>query len=112
MKTLPVRIKCFFVHGWWAFKNPKTLSSVNFNMLSELLGLILKVSTEQRHMMTHIAYIHPEEGETEIVSIWAGAGIGADPTKRIAELLTENRRLKLELSKCAEAPHPQTNQQK
>ena len=85
--------------GWWAFKNPKTLSASNFKMLSDLLALIFKVAQEDRHMMTHIAYVHPEEGEQQIVSIWAGAGIGADPVKRVKELLDENAKLKIELSK-------------
>ncbi len=85
--------------GWWAFKNPKTLSASNFKMLSDLLALIFKVAQEDRHMMTHIAYVHPEEGEQQIVSIWAGAGMGADPVKRIKELLDENAKLKIELSK-------------
>lgn len=85
--------------GWVAFKNPKTIAESNFKMLSDLLALILKVSQEDRHMITHIAYIHPEQGEKQIVSIWAGAGISADPVKRIEELLEENTKLKIELSK-------------
>lgn len=85
--------------GWWAFRNPQTISASNFKMLSNLLCLILKVAEEDRHMMTHIAYVHPEEGEKQIVSIWAGAGIGAEPVKRIKELLDENTELKNQLSK-------------
>lgn len=84
--------------GWWAFRNPDTLSPSNFKMISDLFGLIMKTATEDRHMMTHIAYIHPDEGEKQIVSIWAGAGMGAEPTKRIKELLEENSRLKAQLS--------------
>lgn len=85
--------------GWWAFKNPKTLLTTNFKMLSDLLALIFKVAEEDRHRMTHIAYVHPEEGEQQIVSIWAGAGIGADPLKRIKELLDENAKLKIQIYK-------------
>lgn len=85
--------------GFWAFKNPESLTESNFKMLSDLFRLIMKVSTEDRHMMTHIAYIHPDEGEKQIVSIWAGAGMGAEPTKRISELLSENSMLKAKLSK-------------
>jgi hypothetical protein len=85
--------------GLWAFKNPDSLKESNFKMLSDLFGLIMKVATEDRHMMTHLAYVHPEEGEQQIVSIWAGAGMGAEPTKRIAELLKENSMLKAQLSK-------------
>ncbi len=91
------RITNAFKIGLWAFKNPDSLK--NFKMLSDLFGLIMKVATEDRHMMTHLAYVHPEEGEKQIVSIWAGAGMGADPTKRISELLKENSMLKAQLSK-------------
>jgi hypothetical protein len=93
------RITNAFKIGLWAFKNPDSLKESNFKMLSDLFGLIMKVATEDRHMMTHLAYVHPEEGEKQIVSIWAGAGMGAEPTKRIAELLKENSMLKAQLSK-------------
>jgi hypothetical protein len=83
----------------WAFKKPDTLKESTFKMCSDLLVMIMKAATDNRHMMTHIAYIHPDEGEKQIVSIWAGAGIGAEPTKRIAELLSENSRLKAELAR-------------
>lgn len=86
--------------GWWCLRNPQAVNRGNFKMLSDLLGLILKVSETDSHAMAHIACVHPEDGkEYQIVSIWAGAGIGADPTKRIAELLEENDRLKSALSK-------------
>lgn len=88
-----------FKLGWWALKNPNSLQENNFKMISNLYELILKVAVEDRHMMTHIAYMHPTEGEQQIVSIWAGAGMGANPTKRIAELLSENSELKVKLSK-------------
>lgn len=88
-----------FMLGYWAYKNPLTIAPSNFKMLSDLLGLILAVAKEDRPRMTHIAFVHPTEGEQQIVSIWAGAGMDADPTKRIAELLAENSRLKMELSK-------------
>jgi len=85
--------------GWWCLRNPQTVNSGNFKMLSDLLGLILKVSETDRPLMTHIALVHPEDGkEHQIVSIWAGAGMGSSPTKRIAELLEENARLKSALS--------------
>jgi hypothetical protein len=93
------RITNAFKTGYWAFNNPLTLKANNFKMLSDLFVLIMKVSTEDRHMMTHIAYLHPEEGEKQIVSIWAGAGMGAEPTKRISELIQENSMLKAQLSK-------------
>lgn len=85
--------------GVWAYSNPKTFINSNFKMLNDILLMILKVSSERKHLMTHIAFIHPESGEEkEIVSIWAGAGIDADPLKRIDELLKENTTLKRHLA--------------
>jgi hypothetical protein len=79
----------------WAFKNPRVFETTTFPMLASLLELILKVATEEKHLMTHIAYINPIDGkESQIVSIWAGSGVAAEPTKRIKELLEENSRLK------------------
>lgn len=103
------RVIIGFRIGWWAFKNPATFAESNFKMLSKLLELILKVSVDGRHRMTHIAYVHPEEGEKQIVSIWAGAGIGADPVKRISELLEENSRLKIELANKVYSEHRDMN---
>jgi len=93
------RIKNAIKIGWWAFKNPKSLQENNFKMLSGLLEMILKVAHERRPLMSNIAMVFPDGEQEEIVAIWAGAGIGADPTKRIAELLSENAMLKAELSK-------------
>lgn len=81
--------------GYFTYKNPRVFQQHTFKMLADLFELILKVSHEDRHMMTHIALIHPEDGtEHQIVSIWAGAGAAAEPTKRIKELIEENSRLK------------------
>ncbi len=88
--------------GIWAFMNPHSLQESNFQMISKLLGIIFKVATENRPMMSHIAYIHPDEGEKQIVSIWAGAGLGADPMKRIEELLRENSMLRAKISSQVE----------
>jgi hypothetical protein len=85
----------------WAFKNPQSLNQNTFKMLSDLLVMIMKVANENRHYMSHIAFIHPDEGEKQIVSIWAGAGIGAEPQKRIAELISENSILKAKLAHYA-----------
>lgn len=85
--------KLFF----WALKNHKTFTESNFKMLSDLYQLIFKVAKESRHMMTKIAYIHPETGEeNSIVTIWIGAGMTSDPYDRITELKNEIELLKKE----------------
>lgn len=94
MKRIYFRITNAFKIFWWAATNPNVLNESNFKMLSMLLELILKVSTSGNPRMTKIACIHPDEGSKDIVSIWAGAGIGADPNKRISELHEEISRLK------------------
>ncbi len=99
MKTMFYRIKNAFKIGWWAFKNPQTMQAHNFKMLSDLLVLIMKVATEDRAYMTHIAYVNPTDGKVvQMVSIWAGAGAAASPVKRIDELLTENSKLRAMLA--------------
>jgi len=97
-----IKLKIAFSIAVWSWKNPQTLNPSNMKMLSDLLTLILKVAKEDRHMMTHLAYIHPELGEQQIVSVWAGAGVGAEPTKRIKELLEENGKLQALLSRATE----------
>lgn len=98
MKNLYYRIKNALAMFVWALKNPQTMQENNFKMLSDLFTLIMKVANENRHYMTRVAMIHPDTGkEHTIVSIWAGAGLDSDPTKRITELISENNRLKIML---------------
>ncbi len=81
-----------------AWINPQVFQTHTFKMLSDMLILIFKVAKENHHMMTNVAIVHPDGESEQIVSIWAGAGIGATPNKRITELLEENKILKRELS--------------
>jgi hypothetical protein len=92
------RLKNAIKIGWWAFRNPKSLQESNFKMLSGLLEMILKVALERRPLMSNIAMVYPDGEQEEIVAIWVGSGLGADPNKRIAELLSENAILKKQLS--------------
>ncbi len=95
------RFKNAIILGVWAFKNPQSLQPNNFKMLSQILELILKVGTENKPLMSKLCVIHPIDGMTmELVSIWAGPGIAACPTKRIKELVEENQKLKRELEKA------------
>lgn len=84
--------------GWLIYKYPYIVNAKTFEILIRLAELILKVSTENKPYGTHIGIVCPETGkEQELVSIWAGAGIGAEPLKRIKELSEENELLKLKL---------------
>ena len=103
MKLFLRKIICFFKFGWWAFKNDEVLGEKMFNMMGSLLELILKVAIENKHYMTHICYIHPELNEQSLVSIWAGAGVGADPLKRIEELINENVLLQQHIKQLLDA---------
>ena len=98
MKNLYYRFSNALKIGFWAFRNPLSVNQINFKMLSDLLGLILKVSQESRPIMCKIACVHPETNESwDIVSIWAGAGLGANPYNRITELKEEIEILKAQL---------------
>jgi len=95
LTKLPSRILTGFKVGFWAMRNQEVLAENTFKMLSELLNLILKVSCEDRHYMTQIVITnHMDDSVQPIVYIWAGAGAGAAPLKRIQELVEENNLLK------------------
>ena len=81
--------------GWWVFRHPDPFAEKMFVMLNDLLQLILKASLEDRHYMTQVIITNPDTRALQpIVYIWAGAGINADPLKRIQELVEENNALK------------------
>ena len=81
--------------GCWAYKHNDIFNENMFKMLSDILTLLLKVSTEDKHYMTEIVVTNPQTGIAQpIVNIWAGAGINAEPLKRIQELIEENQMLK------------------
>jgi len=91
---MTIRILNALKFGWWAFQNPHVIQLSNMEVLTKLFALIMETASSHRHMTTKIAYIHPTEGDKEIVSLWAGAGVAADPFKRIKELREENAELK------------------
>jgi hypothetical protein len=56
-------------------------------MIVDLYAFIAKVAEEEKPYMKQGALILHQKGDKKvIVSVWAGAGIGANPTSRIAEL--------------------------
>jgi len=100
MKKFYYRLANALKVGYMFFIHPKLAQDNNILLFGDLYALILKVAIENRHYVSHIGYIHPEKGEQQIVSIWAGAGVGADPIKRIQELIDENAKLKAMLSEA------------
>ena len=92
------RISNAFKIFWWALKNPRDLNEQNFKMASNHLELIFKVASERKPYMYDIGFVLPDGGKDEIVSVWAGAGIGAEPMKRIDELVMENALLKEQIT--------------
>lgn len=81
--------------GGWAYKHNDIFNENMFKMLSDILMLLLKVSTEDKHYMTEIMVTNPQTGIAQpIVKIWAGAGINTEPLKRIQELIEENQALR------------------
>lgn len=95
---LPLRIWNGIKVGFWVMWHQEVFAGNMFKMLNDLLQLILKVSYEDRHYMTEIIITNPQtKAKQPIVHIWAGAGINADPLKRIQELIEENTALKEKL---------------
>lgn len=85
---------------WIVYKNPIVFNENNIKLILALYETIFKVASERTHQMLKIGTIYPGEDEQkEIVSLWAGAGVGANPMKRIEELIEENSLLKLKLQK-------------
>jgi len=97
------KIICFLKFGYWAFNNNDVLAEKTFKMLGEMLNLIMAVANEHKPYLTHICFIHPELGEQSIVSIWAGAGAGAEPIKRIEQLAKEKAVLEQQIKRLLEA---------
>lgn len=92
---LPLRIWNGIKIGFWVMWHNELLAENMFKMLNDLLQLILKVSFEDKHYMTEIVITNPDtKAKQPIVHIWAGAGVNAEPHKRIKELIEENEALK------------------
>lgn len=83
--------------GWWAFKNPAAINPHNMRLISDLMELIFKSARESLPVMTRIACIHPTLGQQNLVSLWAGPSMKADPYERITELKQEIESLKYQL---------------
>lgn len=97
MKQFLFRLLSVINVGRAAWANQQTMA--NFKVVCQLTIMIMKVAKERRPMMMHIGFVHPDvDLSGEVVSIWAGAGMTSDPTKRITELLEENRLLKNQIS--------------
>ena len=94
MKKLLNAIKFAF----WYYKNPQVMELQHFENMGILYGLILNVAKENKPYIRKLATIDVDNVQHELVCVWAGSGIGADPIKRIEELVKENTQLKLSIS--------------
>jgi hypothetical protein len=97
MKKMYYRVKNAIVVCIYCYKNPHAINIDILKLSTELFEIIMKVATEKRPYMSKIGNVYMGECE-EFVTIWAGSGVGASPTKRISELLAENAELKRQLS--------------
>jgi hypothetical protein len=104
MKYQLQRIRIAMSTALLVWRDPTHFSADALKMSSDITGLIFKVGKEQKPMMTKLCLVHVDGEQHEVVSIWAGAGIGSSPTKRIEELLEENRILKRELFLTSKKP--------
>jgi len=83
--------------GVWIVRHNELMGENMFRAMSDLLSLLLKVATEDRHYMTEIMITIDADVPQPIVHIWAGAGASAEPHKRIKELLEENEALRMRI---------------
>ena len=96
--TIINKIKAAINAAIIVFKNPYIFNKDVCDMTVKLLEFVTKVAEEESPYMTSFGLINLKTKEkTEIVSLWAGCGIGASPNKRIKELLEENYLLKEKL---------------
>lgn len=95
MKRIIRAIKTAFVVGYIDFKKPSFMTESTLKTLLDLFTFLMKVAEEKKPYMTSIM-INIEK-PVELVSLWAGAGAGAEPIKRIKELVEEVDLLKYKL---------------
>lgn len=98
---LSIKIKTIFIVAIYMWKHPHPLNESIFQLMSQIMEFILKVAKEEKPYMCNFGIIQTDKKEHAIVSLWAGAGIGADPLLRIKELLDENQQLKSEIMKLS-----------
>jgi hypothetical protein len=99
-RTLLLRIRALYLMLYLAWKEPVIAAATTMNMMTSLYQNIMRVAEEKTHLRTQINLdVQTTDGvETiEVVSLWIGSGIGADPHRRIAELVSEVEKLKLAL---------------
>lgn len=91
------RILCAIRFFFWIIFHNELVGENMFRVLNDILALLLRVATEDRHYMTKMMITIDRDVAQPIVYIWAGAGASADPYKRIQELVEENDALKQQI---------------
>lgn len=111
MINLFLRIKNALKLFVWALRYPAVMEENNFKMLSCLLTNLMQVATEKKAVMFKIAHISMPDGDQhEMVTVWAGAGMTANPTERISQLWREKQELTAHISKLIEEQHANKSQ--
>lgn len=84
---------------WMVWLNPNPINEQMFKINMKLFEFIITVRKENRPYFTRFGHIHPDDGETPIVTIWAAPGADSSPEKRIKELLEENESLRAQINR-------------
>lgn len=102
VKILYRRLTVAFGIFWNILKVDDFLFYVsNFQMLLDLLELILKVADTGKHHISKIANVTVTGKETELVTVWVGSGINSSYYDRVMELVEENNELKKKLGELS-----------
>jgi len=94
------KIQAVFRMLYIAWNNPVILTQQCFKNMSDLFETIMQVAEQKTHLRQQIVMHVQYEDHTEtveVVSLWIGSGAGADPHRRIGELVEENALLRSQM---------------
>ena len=88
-------IKVFYM----VWKNPSPINETVFRLNQSLLEFFIRVQEENRPYFTQFGFVHPDDGNKPIVTVWAAPGSNSNPEKRIKELIEENQNLRAQIDR-------------
>ena len=86
-------IKIFYM----VWKNPSPINETAFRLNQSFFEFVIRVQEENRPYFSRFGFVHPDDGEKPIVTIWAAPGANSRPETRIKELLEENQNLRSQI---------------